>query len=110
VDLELGPDRELLVRPVMTNWIKTEIVFDAAGNISGWTTKESWAMELQNSKDIDATLDLRRNFSGDWSITTGTPYEKVDANKVKFIFPLAAQEKKKFFYDVTVRHGTSATR
>ena len=39
-------------------------------------------------KDIDVVLDIRRNFAGDWSIATQAAYEKVDANKIKFVLPL----------------------
>ena len=110
VEMELGPDQEVLVKPVLMDWTKTDLAFDRDGNIAGWTTKETWAFELQNSKDIDLTLDVRRNFSGDWAIATTTKYEKVDANKVKFVLPLNARAQQKFTYELTTRHGTSATK
>ena len=110
VEMELGPDQEVLVKPALLNWTKTDLAFDQNGNIAGWTTKETWAFELQNSKDIDLTLDVRRNFSGDWAIATTTKYEKVDANKVKFVLPLNARAQQKFTYELTTRHGTSATK
>ena len=65
---------------------------------------------MQNSKDIDVVLDIRRNFSGDWSLATQTPYEKVDATKVKFVLPLKPRGKQKFSYEVTTRYGTNAAR
>jgi len=110
VELELGNDLEVMVKPVLTNWIKTDIQFDNNGNVKGWTTREAWEFELQNSKDIDVVLDIRRNFSGDWSISTQAQHENVDANKVKFVAPLKAREKQKFSYQLTIRHGTNATR
>jgi hypothetical protein len=110
VELELGNDREVLVKPRLMNWVKTDIAFDNDGNVKGWTTKETWEIEVQNSKDIEIALDIRRNFSGDWAMTTEAPYEKVDANKVKFVLPLKAREKRTFGYEVTTRLGTNATR
>ncbi len=110
VELELGRDREVLVKPTLTNWVKTGISFDAKGNVKGWTLKESWEIEVQNSKEIDVVLDIRRNFSGDWDLKTDAKYEKVDANKVKFVLPLKSREKQKFAYELTVRHGTNATK
>jgi len=110
VELELGNDREVLVKPTLMNWVKTDIAFDGNGNVKGWTVKETWEIEMQNSKDIDVVLDIRRNFSGDWSMTTDARYEKVDANKVKFLVPLKAREKQRFTYEVTTRLGTNATR
>ncbi|GDY22837.1 hypothetical protein LBMAG56_41840 [Verrucomicrobiota bacterium] len=110
VEMDLGPDPGVLVKPTLMNWEKTNLAFDASGNVSGWTTKATWEIELQNSRDIDIMLDVRRNFSGDWSLETQTPFEKMDANKVKFLLPLQPREKQKLTYILTTRHGTSATR
>ena len=110
VEMDLGPDAGVLVTPTLMNWEKTNLAFDAAGNLTGWTTKATWEIELQNSRDIDIRLDIRRNFSGDWSLDTQTPFEKMDANKVKFLLPLQPREKQKLTYTLTTRHGTSATR
>jgi hypothetical protein len=110
VEMELGNDREVLVKPKLMNWTKTEMAFDNYGNVKGWTTKETWEIEVQNSKDIDVVLDVRRNFNGDWSLTTNATYEKVDANKVKFLLPLKPRAKQTFTYEVTTHYGTNATR
>jgi hypothetical protein len=110
VDLELGHDREVLVKPTLMNWEKTDVQFDQNGNVKGWTTKESWQVQVQNSKDIDVVLDIRRNFNGDWSLTTRARYEDVDATKVKFVLPLKPREKQTFDYQLTTRHGSNVTR
>ena len=110
VEMELGNDLEVLVKPALMNWAKTDLKFDNNGNVTGWTTKETWEFEVQNSKDIDVVLDIRRNFAGDWTLATAAAYEKVDATKVKFVLPLKAREKQKFSYEVTMRHGTNATK
>jgi hypothetical protein len=110
VELELGNDLEVMVKPALMNWMKTDVQFDNNGNVKGWTVKETWEFEVQNSKDIDVVLDIRRNFTGDWSIATQAPYEKVDATKVKFVLPLKPREKQKFSYEVTTRYGTNATK
>src|SRR5205085_2003836 len=52
VDLELGNDLEVMIKPTLVNWIKTDLSFDNRGNVKGWTTKESWEVEVQNSKEI----------------------------------------------------------
>ena len=110
VELELGNDLEVLVKPALLNWVKTDLQFDNNGNVKGFTTKETWEIEVQDSKDIDVVLDIRRNFPGDWSITTTTAYEKVDATKVKFVVPLKPRAKQKFTYELTTRHGTNVSR
>lgn len=78
--------------------------------MQGWTIKETWQVEAQNTKDIDVMLDVRRNFSGDWTLVTDAKYEKVDATKVKFVLPLKAREKQTFTYELTTRHGSSVTK
>jgi hypothetical protein len=110
VEMELGNDPEVLVKPVLMDWQKVDIKFDHKGNVSGWTIKEAWQFEVQNSKEIDVVLDIRRNFTGDWSLTTEAAHEKVDANKVKFIVPLKPHEKRTFSYELTTRNGVNVTR
>lgn len=110
VEMELGNDLEVLVKPTLLNWEKTNLQFDGNDNVKGWTVKETWQVEGQNSKDINVVLDVRRNFAGDWSLKTDAAYEKVDANKVKFVLPLQGREKRRFSYDLTTNMGSNATR
>ena len=110
VDLELGADKEVSIRPKLMNWQKTNIQFDNNGEITGWTIKQEWEMEIQNSKAIDITLDIRRHFTGDWTLETQAKFEKMDAEKVKFVLPLKSKEKQTIRYALTTREGTSATR
>jgi hypothetical protein len=109
VEMRLGDDQEVLCKPTLMNWEKTDIHFDGNGAVTGWTIKEAWQVEAQNSKDIDITLDVRRNFTGDWSLATDAKYEKVDVSKVKFIISLKSREQAKLSYEVTTRYGTNAT-
>jgi hypothetical protein len=110
VELELGNDQEVSVKPTMMDWQKTDIAFDTRGNVVGWTEKQAWSLEVQNSKDIPVVLDIRRNFSGDFTLTTTAKYENVDARKVKFTVPLKPREKQSFSYEVVIKHGTNRTR
>jgi hypothetical protein len=110
VEMEMGHDAEVLVKPVLMNWEKAGIRFSNEGNITGWTIKETWEIEVQNSKEIDVVLDVRRNFQGDWSIKTEAKFEKVDSNKIKFVLPLKSLEKRKITYEVTTHHGVNVTR
>jgi hypothetical protein len=110
VELELGSDQEVRVKPTLMNWEKTNMQFDGNGNVKGWTVKETWEFEVQNSREIEVVLDVRRNFSGDWSLSTAAQYEKVDANKIKFVVPLNPREQKSFTYELTTRYGANATR
>ena len=110
VELELGNDPEVLIKPTLMDWQKTDIKFDQYENVSGWTIKQNWQIEVQNSREIEVVLDIRRNFNGDWDVDTKADYTKVDANSVKFIVPLKPHEKKTFTYDLTTRFGLNITR
>jgi len=110
VELNLGNDLEVLVKPRLMNWEKLDLRFDNKGRVAGWTTRETWEIEVQNSKEIDVVLDVRRNFGGDWDLKTDAKFEEVDAQKVKFVRPLESREKAKFGYVLTTRHGINATR
>jgi hypothetical protein len=110
VEMELGNDLEVAVKPTLMDWQKTDLRFDNNGNVIGWTTTETWEIEVQNSKEIPVVLDIRRNFSGDWTLTTTAKYENVDSTKVKFVLPLASRAKQTFSYTVVTRLGTNATR
>ena len=110
VEMELGNDAEVMVKPTLMSWGKVDLAFDQFGNVKGWTTKESWQFEIQNSKEIEVVLDIRRNFGGDWSLVTEQAYEKVDATKVKMVLPLKPLEKRTFTYELTTRHGSNVTK
>ena len=110
VELELGNDPEVLIKPTLMNWQKTDIKYDQNDNVNGWTIKQTWQFEVQNSKEIEVVLDIRRNFTGDWDLDTRAEREKVDANTVKFMVPLKPHEKKTFSYDLTTRYGVNVTR
>ncbi len=110
VELDLGNDLEVSVKATLMDWQKTDLQFDQNGNVKGWTTKSTWEVDVQNSKDIPVMLDIRRNFAGDWTLTTTQKYESVDATKVKFVLPLAPRAKQKFTYELVTRLGTNATR
>jgi hypothetical protein len=107
---ELGADLEVMVKPRLMAWQKNELQFDQNGNVKGWTTRETWEIEVQNSRDIDVIVDIRRNFSGDWAITTPASHEKVDAHKVKFVLPLKPRAKQTISYEVVTRNGSNASR
>ena len=39
VELELGADVEVLVRPVLMDWVKTYLRYDPNGNVTGWARR-----------------------------------------------------------------------
>jgi hypothetical protein len=110
VEVSLGNDEEVQVRPKATQWVKQDLRFDNNGDVSGWTIKETFTIEVQNSKSIPAVVDVRRGFSGDWTLESADKYTNVDATKVKFLLSLPPHTTKSVTYTVTLRQGTNATR
>ncbi len=110
VEMQLGDDPEVRIAPKLMNWQKVDIAFNKSGNVDGHTTKATWEIELQNSKNIPVTIDIRRNFVGDWEAATDVKFEKVDATKIKFVLQLQPGEQRTLRYTLTTRHGTNATR
>jgi hypothetical protein len=110
VEMQLGNDAEVRIEPKMMDWKKEDIQFDKNGNVTGWTTKATWEIELQNSKSIPVTVDIRRNFAGDWELATDDKFEKVDAKKIKFVLALKPNERRTVQYELTTRHGTSVRK
>ncbi len=110
LDLDLGADPEVRVTPALVDWRKEDLRFDEKGNVSGWTVVSSWKIEIQNSREIPVTVDLRRRFGGDWTLKCEDAYESLDAGKIKFLLKLDPRQKKSVGYEVTTRFGTNATR
>ncbi|MGY8650739.1 MAG: hypothetical protein ACKVKM_08035, partial [Verrucomicrobiia bacterium] len=110
VEMQLGNDAEVRIQPKMMDWKKVDIAFNKSGDGDGSTTKATWEIELQNSKSIPVTVDIRRNFSGDWEVATDDKFEKVDATKIKFVFQLKPGEKRTLKYTLTTRTGTNARK
>ncbi|MDB6130551.1 MAG: hypothetical protein JWM04_1658, partial [Verrucomicrobiales bacterium] len=110
VELNLGPDSEVRIHPKLVSWEKQDLRFDNNGNVTGWTLKETWEIELQNSRAVPAVADVRRTFHGDWTVSNAAAHEQVDANKIKFLVKLDAHSSKTISYQLTTRMGTNATR
>jgi hypothetical protein len=108
VELALGEDRDVLIRPTLMNWTRTNFRFNPQGDIAGYTTAETWEIQMHNCRDIPVVADIRRNFTGQWTLQTDAPHEKVDATKVKFVRPLQPREKQSFTYTLTTVQDTSA--
>jgi len=110
VDLQLGNDAEVSVKPTLTDWQKTDLRFDRRGNVTGWTTHEAWTLDLQNSKEISVFLDIRRNSPAIGRSKHLLRTKKIDTTKIKIPRPLKIPRKAIHHLRLTTRHGTNATR
>lgn len=110
VELEIQDDQQLLIKPRLMNWQKTNLRFHPDGHVNGWTVVEDWEIEVQNSREIAVRVDIRRHLSGDWTLNNVSAHEKVDASRVKFLETLQPGERKTIRYQLSTNHGLNANR
>lgn len=79
--------------------------------IAGWDAITDWKIEVTNTRDLPIELQITRaNGSNDWEIRTDDPYEKYDANHIRFTFRLDPHSKQEINYELTAHKGTPMTR
>ena len=62
--------------------------------ISSRVEEQTFKIELYNHKKEDISITVEKKLYGDWDITnTSHEYEKKDANTLKFVVPVGADEK-----------------
>ncbi len=109
VELNLGAVGDVVVEPTLMDFETKNYRFDSKGNISGWDEVRKFKIDVRNTRDIRAKVEIKRNFptqywklqkSGDFG-----EYEKVDLDTVKFTLTLEPRSVKKFEYVLTTYHG-----
>jgi hypothetical protein len=109
VELNLGAVSDVVVEPTLMDFETKNYRFDRKGNISGWDEVRKFKVEVRNTRDIGAKVEIRRNFptqywklqkSGDFG-----KFEKVDLDTVKFTLFLKPRSKQVFEYTLTTYHG-----
>jgi hypothetical protein len=110
VELNLGPARDVTVKPKLMKYATDNYAFDQRNDIIGFDEIKTFKVEVQNFRDIPVTIEVIRNFpnphfdlekSGDIG-----KFEKVDIDTVKFTLELAPHSKKEFEYKHTQHYGT----
>ncbi len=109
VELNLGPAGNIVVEPTLMDFKTDNYRFDNKGNISGWDEVRQFKIEVKNTRDIPAKVEIRRNFNTTyWTLEKSGEFgefEKVDAGTVKFTLTLDPRSAKKFEYILTTYHG-----
>jgi len=109
VELNLGVVGNIVVEPTLMDFETKNYRFDRDRNISGWDEIRKFKIEVKNTRDIPAKVEIKRNFptqywklqkSGDFG-----KFEKVDLDTVKFTLVLEPRSAKKFEYVLTTYHG-----
>jgi hypothetical protein len=109
VELNLGAVANAVVEPTLMDFETKNYRFDRKRNISGWDEIRKFKIEVRNTRDIPAKVEIKRNFptqywkllkSGDFG-----EFEKVDLDTVKFTLILKPRSAKEFGYILTTYHG-----
>jgi len=112
VELNLGAVADVVVEPKVMDYRTENYRFDNDGDISGWDEIQTFTVEVRNTRETPARIDIRRNFrTAHWDLKrTGEidAFEKVDLDTVKFTVELQPQSKKAFGYTLTSYHGVRA--
>jgi hypothetical protein len=112
VELGLGPVAEVVVEPNLIETRTDNYRFDNRGNIAGWDEIEVFNIQVRNTRDVPAKIEITRNFrSPSWDLKRtgdGDGFEKIDLDTVKFTVELPPHSKKMFEYTLTTYNGVRA--
>jgi len=109
VELNLGAVSDIVVEPTLMDFRTVNYRFDRNGNVAGWDEVRAFEVEVKNTRDIPARVEIRRNFPvPQWTLQrTGQidEFEKVDLDTVEFNIVLPPRSERRFQYTLTTYHG-----
>jgi hypothetical protein len=109
VELNLGPVANIVVEPKLMDFKTENYRFDRRGNVSGWDEIRTFKIEVRNTRDVDASVEIRRNFNTQyWDLSKSGDsgqFDKVDLDTVKFTLVLQPRSTKQFEYVIRTYHG-----
>ncbi len=109
VELNLGPVGDIVVESKLMDFKTDNYRFDRNRNVSGWDEIRTFKIEVKNTREIPAKIEIQRNFNTPyWTLTKSGDFgqfEKVDVDTVKFTLTLEPRSAKKFEYVMTTYHG-----
>ncbi|MHC4642864.1 MAG: DUF4139 domain-containing protein [Planctomycetota bacterium] len=109
VELNLGAVGDVVVEPTLMDFETKNYRFDRKRNISGWDEVRKFKIEVRNTRDIPAKVEIKRNFNTQyWNLQKSgdfEEFEKVDLDTVKFTLVLEPRSKQVFEYTLTTYHG-----
>jgi len=110
IELNLGPDSQVKVEPVLMETRTENYRFDTQGNIAGWDEVQSWKVTVTNTRELPVRMEIFRHF--------GTPYWTIqnrgdfgdyapdDAMTGKYVLQVEPRSKREFEYVLTMYQGT----
>jgi hypothetical protein len=109
VELNLGSVADVVVEPKLMDFKTENYRFDWRRNVTGWDEVRTFEIEVKNTREIPAKVEIKRNFGTSyWKLARSGDfgeYEKVDLDTVKFTLSLQPRSQKKFEYVVRTYHG-----
>jgi len=112
VELNLGPVADVVVEPKLMDYETANYRFNYRRDISGWDEIRTFKVEVRNTRQIPAKVEIKRNFNTQyWALERSGQagnYEKEDLDTVKFTVELGPRSKKQFEYVLTTYHGVRA--
>jgi hypothetical protein len=109
IELNLGAVGDVAVESKLMGYKTDNYRFDRNRNISGWDEIRTFKMEVRNTRQIPAKIEIQRNFGTPyWTLAKSGDFgqfEKVDVDTVKFTLTLEPRSAKKFEYTLTTYHG-----
>jgi hypothetical protein len=109
VELNLGPVGDVVVESKLMDFKTDNYRFDRNRNISGWDEIRTFKIEVKNTREIPAKIEIQRNFNTPyWTLGKSGDFgqfEKVDVDTVKFTLTLEPRSAKKFEYVLITYHG-----
>jgi hypothetical protein len=105
VELDIGPVRDVVVKPTLMDFRTESYKYDPNGNISGWDELQTFKIEVKNTRAMTVEVRVQRNFGKpNWQLTTQQEYEKVDLDTVKFTLELPPRSRQEFEYVFKTSH------
>ena len=113
IELDLGPARLVKIEPKLMDFATDNYLSDEnkrdrqVGNIIGFDEIRAWKIEITNTRDLPAEIEITRGFGTvHWTLETDERYEKYDARQIRFNLTVAPKSKQTIEYTVTTYHGT----
>jgi hypothetical protein len=105
VELDIGPVRDVVVKPTLMDFGTENYEFDPNGNIVGWDEVRAFKIEVKNTRAVPVEVRIQRNFDKpNWELQTQQEYEKVDLDTVKFTLMLEPRSRREFEYVFKTSH------
>jgi len=112
VELNLGPAREVLVKPTLMNFVKENFIFDRNGDISGFDELRTYEIEVENLSERPAIIEIRRNLdTHHWRIEDAEGLaepETVDQDTFEYKLELDPHSTEVLTYTVRLFRGERA--